>query len=140
MSKSLIRRLSIQGPVRSSVVVEVLPLLELLVEHVRVVDNDTVEEAIELLRVDPVGSFDLAIQWDCPHWDCPHTLPKATPQSEARRGSRLVQVEGIILTYPGALVEFRSRKHIGATIEILGGQGRGAVYDLFGRFRGFREW
>jgi hypothetical protein len=44
------------------VVVVVLPLLELVVEDLVVVDEGAVEEAVELLRVDAVGAFDLAVQ------------------------------------------------------------------------------
>jgi hypothetical protein len=36
------------------VVVEVLPLLELVVEQLGVVDDDSLEPAVELLAVDPV--------------------------------------------------------------------------------------
>ena len=44
------------------VVVEVLPLAELVVEELGVVDHDAVQEAVELLGVDAVGALDLAIQ------------------------------------------------------------------------------
>ena len=44
------------------VVVVVLPLLELVVEDLGVVDDGAVEEPVELLGVDAVGSFDLAVQ------------------------------------------------------------------------------
>ena len=47
---------------RTSVVVEVLPLLELLVEDLCIVDHDPIEEAIELLGIDPVGALDLAVE------------------------------------------------------------------------------
>ena len=43
-------------------VVEVLPLLELLVEEAGVVDDDALEESVELLLVDPVGSLDFPVQ------------------------------------------------------------------------------
>jgi hypothetical protein len=39
------------------VVVVVLPLLELVVENLGVVDQGAVEEAVELLAVDAVGSL-----------------------------------------------------------------------------------
>jgi hypothetical protein len=48
--------------VRTSVVVEVLPLLELLVEDFRIVDHDAVQQSIELLRIDPMGALDLAVE------------------------------------------------------------------------------
>jgi hypothetical protein len=44
--------------VRTSVVVEVLPFLELLVEEVRVIDHDAAEETVELLGIDPVRALD----------------------------------------------------------------------------------
>jgi hypothetical protein len=47
------------GPV---VVVEVLPLAELVVEDLGVVDHDAVQEAVELLGVDAVGAFHLAVE------------------------------------------------------------------------------
>jgi hypothetical protein len=40
--------------VRSSVIVEVLPFTELLVENLGIVDHDAVEKPVELLRVDAV--------------------------------------------------------------------------------------
>jgi hypothetical protein len=40
------------------VVVVILPLLELVVEDLGVVDDFAVQESVELLSVDPVG-------WDC---------------------------------------------------------------------------
>jgi hypothetical protein len=43
-------------------VVEVLPLLELLVEHLGVVDHHTVEQSVELLFVDAVGSLDFPVE------------------------------------------------------------------------------
>jgi hypothetical protein len=47
------------GPV---VVVEVLPLLELVVEQLGVVDDDALELAVELLSVDPVAALNLPVQ------------------------------------------------------------------------------
>jgi len=44
------------------VVVEVLPLQESIVEQLGVVDHDALEHPVELLRVDPVGPLDLAVQ------------------------------------------------------------------------------
>src|SRR6266536_1177835 len=46
---SLIRRLAAQVTVRSVEVVEVLPLLEPVVEQLRVVDHDAIEHSVELL-------------------------------------------------------------------------------------------
>ena len=43
-------------------VVEVLPFLELFVEEAGVVDNDALEEPVELLLVDPVGSLDFPVR------------------------------------------------------------------------------
>ena len=62
MTQSLIGRLAAQRSVRTSVVVEVLPFLELVVEQFRVVDDHALEEAIELLCIDPMGAFDLAVE------------------------------------------------------------------------------
>jgi hypothetical protein len=44
------------------VVVEVLPLLELVVEELGVVDHHAVQEAVELFGVDAVGPLDLAVE------------------------------------------------------------------------------
>lgn len=46
----------------SIAVVVVLPFLELVVEEVDVVDDLAFKEPVELLGVDPVRAFDLAIQ------------------------------------------------------------------------------
>ena len=47
-------------------VVEVFPFLELVVEHVGVVDDAAVvEHSVELFVVDSVGSLDLAVQSGC---------------------------------------------------------------------------
>ena len=43
-------------------VVEVFPFLEFVVEDFSGVDDDAVEESVELLGVDAVGSFDLAVE------------------------------------------------------------------------------
>jgi hypothetical protein len=51
------------------VVVEVLPFLELVVEHLGVVDHHAVQKLVELLGVDAVGAFDLAIQPRRPRLD-----------------------------------------------------------------------
>jgi hypothetical protein len=47
------------------VVVVVLPLLKLVVEDLGVVDDDAVEEPVELLGIDAVGSLHLAVQPGC---------------------------------------------------------------------------
>jgi hypothetical protein len=44
------------------VVVEVLPLAELVVEELGVVDHDPVQEAVELFGVDAVGALDFAVE------------------------------------------------------------------------------
>jgi hypothetical protein len=44
------------------VVVVVLPFLELVVEHLGVVEDDSVEEVVELLGVDAMRSFDLPVE------------------------------------------------------------------------------
>jgi hypothetical protein len=62
LTQSLIRRLTAQSSVRSSVVVEVLPLLESLVENLGIVDNDAKLETVELLGIDPVRALDLPIE------------------------------------------------------------------------------
>ena len=57
--------MSIETPVRSVEVVEVLPFLELVVEELGVVDHYAVEHSVELLGVDAVGSLDLSIEAGC---------------------------------------------------------------------------
>ena len=42
--------------------VEVLPLVERVVEQLGVVHHHPFEHPVELLLVDPVGAFDLAVQ------------------------------------------------------------------------------
>ena len=46
----------------SIVVVVVLPFLQFVVEEVDVVDDLAFEESVELFRIDPVGSLDLAVE------------------------------------------------------------------------------
>jgi len=55
-------RLAAKRAVQSSVVVEVFPLEELVVEEFDVVDDDAVEQSIELFVVNAVTSFDFAVQ------------------------------------------------------------------------------
>jgi hypothetical protein len=62
LPESLVGRLASQGSVRSVEVVEVLPLLELVVEQLCVVHHDAIEHPVELLLIDPVRPFDLAVQ------------------------------------------------------------------------------
>ena len=50
-------------------VVEVLPLLQLVVEELGVVDDDAVEHPIELFVVDTVGSFHFAVESGCGGFD-----------------------------------------------------------------------
>jgi hypothetical protein len=54
--------LAVQSAMRTVVVVVVLPLLQFLGEQAAVVDDLALEEPIELLGVDPVGSFYLAVE------------------------------------------------------------------------------
>jgi hypothetical protein len=54
--------LAAEAAVGAMVVVEVLPLGELVVEQLRVVDEDAVQQAVELLGVDAVGAFHLAVE------------------------------------------------------------------------------
>ena len=67
--ESLVGGLAAQAAVRTMVVVEVLPLAQLVVEDPGVVDHHPVQELVELLGVDPVGALDLAVQPRCPGLD-----------------------------------------------------------------------
>src|SRR5829696_8405604 len=60
--ESFIGRLAAEAAVGPVVVVEVLPLAELVVEELGVVDHDPVQEAVELFAVDAVGALDLAVE------------------------------------------------------------------------------
>ena len=62
MLESLIGGLAAQATVGAVVVVEVLPLAQLVVEDLGVVDHHPVQQLVELLSIDPVGALDLAIQ------------------------------------------------------------------------------
>jgi len=44
------------------VVIEVLPFLELVVEHLGVVDHHPLQHLVELLGVEAMGAFDLAVE------------------------------------------------------------------------------
>jgi hypothetical protein len=54
--------LAAEAAVGAVVVVVVLPFAELVVEDLGVVDEGAVEEPVELLGVDAVGAFDLAVE------------------------------------------------------------------------------
>ncbi len=69
LSQSLIRRLTAQSAVGTSVVVEVLQFAELLVEDLRVVDDHTLEEPVELLGIDPMRALHLAVEPRCLRFD-----------------------------------------------------------------------
>ena len=60
---------------RSVEVVEGLPLLEPVVEQLGVADDHTLELAVELLLVDPVGPLDLSVQSRGPGLDADVTDP-----------------------------------------------------------------
>jgi hypothetical protein len=51
--------LATEAHVWAMVVVVVLPLTQLVVEDLGVVDDDALQEPVELLAVDAVGAFDL---------------------------------------------------------------------------------
>ena len=60
--ESFIGRLAAEAAVGAVVVVEVLPLPQLVVEDLGVVDYHPVQQLVELLGVDAMGPLDLAIQ------------------------------------------------------------------------------
>ena len=62
MPKPLVGRLAAECSVRAVVVVMILPFLQLVGEETGVVDDLALQEAVELLGVDPVGSLYLAVQ------------------------------------------------------------------------------
>src|SRR6202011_4009126 len=62
LPKPLVRGLAAQAPVRASVVVEGLPLLELVVEELSGVDDHPFELTVELLVIDAMGAFHLAVE------------------------------------------------------------------------------
>ena len=54
--------LAVQGPMRSMMIVIVLPFTQLVVEQVDVIgDSVLVQELVELLLIDPVRALDLAV-------------------------------------------------------------------------------
>jgi hypothetical protein len=63
--ESLIGGLAAQAAVGPVVVVEVLPLAQLVVEDLGVIDHHPVQQLVELLSIDPVGALDLAVE---PRW------------------------------------------------------------------------
>jgi hypothetical protein len=69
LAEALVGCLAAESAVRAMVVVVVLPLLQLLGEEVGVVDDLALEESVELLRVDAVGSLHFAVQPGCPRFD-----------------------------------------------------------------------
>src|SRR5829696_9323898 len=60
--ESLIGRLAVQAAVGPVIVVEVLPLAQLVVEELGVVDHHPVQQAVELLDIDAMGALDLAVE------------------------------------------------------------------------------
>ena len=62
MLESFIGCLAVEAAVGSVVVGEVLPLAELVVEELGVVDREPVQEAVELFGIDAVGALDLAVE------------------------------------------------------------------------------
>jgi hypothetical protein len=60
--QSLLGGLASQRSVGSMVVVVVLPLLELVVEDLGVVDDDPIEALVELFVIDPLGSLYFPVQ------------------------------------------------------------------------------
>jgi hypothetical protein len=62
LPQPLVGCLAAEAAVGAMVVVEVLPLGELVVEQLGVVDDDAAQEAVELLGVDPVAALDLAVE------------------------------------------------------------------------------
>jgi hypothetical protein len=67
--ESLIGRLAAQAAVGAVVVVEVLPLAQLVVEDLGVVDHHPVQQLVELLGVNAVRALHLAIQLRRPRLD-----------------------------------------------------------------------
>lgn len=80
-----------QAAMRAMMVVEVLPLGDLVVEQFRVVDHDAVQEAVELLGVDPVGPFNFAVELRGGGLDVavPDALVEQVPADRCSRKNRL---------------------------------------------------
>ena len=62
MLESFIGCLAVEAAVGSVVVGEVLPLAELVVGELGVVDREPVQEAVELFGIDAMGALDLAVE------------------------------------------------------------------------------
>ena len=84
--------LAVQSAMRTVVVVVVLPLLQLLGEDVGVVDGLAVDEPVELLGVDPVGSFYLAVEPRGARFDADMVDAKVE-QVKVERGAEFRPVE-----------------------------------------------
>jgi hypothetical protein len=69
LAEAFVGRLAVQSAVRTVVVVVVLPLLQTVGEQVGVVDDLALEEPVELLGVDPVGSLHFPIEPGCAGFD-----------------------------------------------------------------------
>jgi hypothetical protein len=67
--ESFIGGLAAQAAVGAVVVVEVLPLPQLVVEDLGVVDHHPVQELVELLVVDAMGALDFAVEPRGPGFD-----------------------------------------------------------------------
>ena len=78
------------------VVVVVLPFLELVGEEAGVVDDLALEEAVELLGVDAVGSLDLAVEAGCSGPD-PDVADALVEQVPVERRAELLAVVGLDL-------------------------------------------
>ena len=80
----------------SVVVVVILPLGELVVEQVGVIDDDAVEQAVELLGVDAVGSH-LSVQpWGAGlDVDVLHALLQGMPVEAGAELGAVVRLDGL---------------------------------------------
>lgn len=63
--EAFVGRLRCEAAVGAMLVLVVLPFLELGVEDVCVVDGDAVQQPVELLGVDAMGSLHLAVEAGC---------------------------------------------------------------------------
>jgi len=88
LPEALVGRLAVQSAVRTVVVVVVLPLLQLLGEHVGVVDDLALEELVELLGVDPVGSLHLSVEPGSTGFDL-DVVDAQVEEVEVERGAEL---------------------------------------------------
>jgi hypothetical protein len=62
LTEAFVGGLAAEAAVGPMVVVEVLPLLELVVKELDVVDNDAFELAVELFGVEALAALDLAVE------------------------------------------------------------------------------